>query len=198
MKDFASELSRRVKRAPRTTHTERQGAVSNGAATALEIVTQKRNPPIRTEMCALTVLSKSAASSRTRTVIYWIVTLPVLAETVAGIQWDLARNDYVKEIFDKIQFPYYFLTILAITKILALVALLIPRFPRLKEWAYAGLVFVYAGAASLHIAVHDSASAIATPAILGVITLASWALRPPSRRDPAPLPDAWARLIGRR
>jgi DoxX-like family len=154
-------------------------------------------------MCALTAYPGSAvlpksASSRTRTVIYWVVTLPVLAETAAGIQWDLARNDQVKEIFDKIKFPYYFLTILAISKILALVALLVSCFPRLKEWAYAGLVFVYAGAATLHIAVHGGAADIVTPAILGVIALASWALRPPVRRDPAPLPDAWARLVGRR
>lgn len=154
-------------------------------------------------MCALTsyagsaVRPKPAASSRRRTIIYWVVTLPVLAETAAGIQWNLARNDYVIEIFDKIRFPYYFLTILGISKILVLVALLAPRFPRLKEWAYAGLFFVYAGAASLHIAVDDSVGAIVTPAILGVITLASWALRPPSRRDPASLSDVWARLVGR-
>jgi hypothetical protein len=41
-------------------------------------------------------------------IIYWVVSLPFLAETAAGIQWDLARNDYVKEIFDKIGFPFYF------------------------------------------------------------------------------------------
>jgi hypothetical protein len=86
-----------------------------------------------------------SAASRTRTIIYWAVTLPVLAETAAGIQWDLAGNDYVKEVFDKIGFPYYFLTILDISK-----------------------------------------------------ALASWALRPPPRRDPAPLVDAWARLVARR
>jgi hypothetical protein len=156
------------------------------------------------EMCALTsypssaVRPKAAAFSRRRTIIYWGVTLPILAETAAGIQWDLARNDYVKEIFDEIRFPYYFLTILGISKVLALVTLLLPRLPRLKEWAYAGLVFVYAGAASLHIAVHNDAQAIVTPAVFGVIALASWALRPPSRHDPAPLPDAWARLVARR
>jgi hypothetical protein len=138
------------------------------------------------------------ADSRTRTIIYWVVTLPVLAETAAGIQWDLARNDYVKEIFDKIKFPYYFLTILGITKILALVAILVPGFPRLKEWAYAGLIFVYAGAVTLHVAVHNGANDITPPAILGGIALASWALRPPSRRDPAPLSDVWAWLTARK
>jgi DoxX-like family len=158
----------------------------------------------RMEMGALTsspssaVLPKAAAFSRRRTIIYWVVTLPILAETAAGIQWDLARNDYVKEAFDKIGFPYYFLTILGISKIPALGALLVPGFPRLKEWAYAGLVFVYFGAAALHIASRDGAREGVSAAIFGVTTLASWALRPPSRRDPAPLPDAWARLVARR
>jgi hypothetical protein len=78
-----------------------------------------------------------------------------------------------------------------------LAALLVPGFPRLKEWAYAGLVFVYFGAAALHIGSHNSVGDIVTPMIFGVITLASWALRPPSRRDPAPLPDGWTRLVGR-
>jgi uncharacterized membrane protein YphA (DoxX/SURF4 family) len=156
------------------------------------------------EMCALTsypssaVRPKAAAFSRRRTIIYWAVTLPILAETAAGIQWNLTRNDYVKEIFDKIGFPYYFLTILGISKILALAALLVPGFPRLKEWAYAGLVFVYFGAAALHIASREGAREGVSAVIFGVITLASWALRPPSRRDPAPLPDAWARLVRRR
>jgi hypothetical protein len=156
------------------------------------------------EMCALTsypssaVLPKAAAFSRRRTIIYWVVSLPFLAETAAGIQWDLTQNDYVKEIFDKIGFPYYFLPILGISKILALGALLVPGFPRLKEWAYAGIVFVYFGAAALHIASREGAREGVSAVIFGVITLASWALRPPSRRDPAPLPDAWARLVRRR
>ena len=110
----------------------------------------------------------------------------------------LLWNHTVKEIFDKIHFPYYFLTLLAISKILALVALLIPRFPRLKDWAYAGLVFVYGGATYLNLASHDKVMDWVSPAALGVIALVSWALRPPSRRDPAPLSESWARLVGRR
>jgi DoxX-like family len=92
----------------------------------------------------------------------------------------------------------YFLTIMGVAKVLAVAALLVPRFPRLKEWAYAGLLFVYVGAACSHFAVGDAAAAIVTPLIFAVITLASWALRPPARRDPAPHPGAWmrARLFG--
>lgn len=160
------------------------------------------------EMYALTSYPSSAAPpksaapskffSRRRTIIFWVVSLPFLAETALGIQWDLQRGDYVRELLDRISFPYYFHTILGYSKVLALAALLVPGFPRLKEWAYAGIIFVYVGAAASHIAVHHGAADVVGPLILAVDALASWALRPPSRRDPAPLPDAWARLVRRR
>jgi hypothetical protein len=142
--------------------------------------------------------SDTAAGSphRRRAVVYWVVSLPVLAETAAGIQWDFARNPTVVEVLDRIQFPDYMADVLGSTKILALAAVLAPGLPRLKEWAYAGLVFVYFGAAVCHVAVGDDLGGILTPAILGVITLASWALRPPSRRDPRPLGEVWARWTG--
>jgi hypothetical protein len=141
---------------------------------------------------------RSAASSRRRAIIYWVVSLPFLAETALGIQWDLQRGEYVRELLDEIAFPYYFHTILGVSKVLALAALLVPGFPRLKEWAYAGIIFVYVGAAASHVAVQHGASDIVAPLLLAVDALASWALRPPSRRDPAPLPEVWARLAGRR
>jgi uncharacterized membrane protein YphA (DoxX/SURF4 family) len=124
------------------------------------------------------------------TILYWVVSLPVLLETGAGAQWDLAKNVYVREIFVKIDFPDYFLTILGVAKILALVALLIPRFPRLKEWAYAGILFVYLGAMASHNLAGDVASAAITPGVLAALTVLSWLLRPASRRDPIPLYQA--------
>lgn len=72
-------------------------------------------------------------------------------------------------------------------EVLAVIALLAPRTPRLKEWAYAGAVFDFTGAAASHIAVGDSAGDIATPLILTLVAIASWALRPPSRRLAGPL-----------
>jgi DoxX-like family len=130
-------------------------------------------------------------SVRLRTLLYWLVSAPVLLETAVGIQWDLARIPYVVDILGRLGFPVYFATILGISKILALIALFLPRTPRLKEWAYAGLTFVYVGAAACHVAIGDSIGDILTPLVLAVITLASWALRPSSRRDPVPLAIAW-------
>jgi DoxX-like protein len=43
------------------------------------------------------------------------------------------------------------------------VALLVPRFPRLKEWAYAGLVFIYTRAVASHLAVGDPAVTLVAP-----------------------------------
>src|SRR3954453_1769785 len=149
------------------------------------------------------------SDKRVRAALYWIVSFTVLLETAVGIQWDLARIPYVVDILTRLGFPLYFATILGISKILALVALslgiskmlapvalLAPRTPRLKEWAYAGLLFVYVGASACHLAVGDGLGAITTPLVLAAITLASWALRPPARRDPAPLAvPSWTRPL---
>jgi uncharacterized membrane protein YphA (DoxX/SURF4 family) len=52
-------------------------------------------------------------------------------------------------------YPVYFLTILGARKLLGAVAVLIPKFPRLKEWAYAGFFFAMSGAAISHLALGD-------------------------------------------
>jgi hypothetical protein len=130
--------------------------------------------------------------TRRQKVIYWLVSAPVLLETAAGIQWDFARNPTVVQALGTLGFPDYFADVLGAAKCLALAALIVPGFARLKEWAYAGLTFVYFGAAACHLLAGDTAGAILTPFVLGVLGLASWALRPPSRRDPRPLPGVSA------
>lgn len=76
-------------------------------------------------------------ASRRRTVVYWIVSLPVLLETAAGIQWDFARNPTVVDALETIRFPDYMADVLGVAKILALLAILPPGMARAKEWAYA-------------------------------------------------------------
>src|SRR5213592_5233725 len=71
-------------------------------------------------------------------------------------------------------FPIYFLTILGVWKILGVVAVLIPKFPLLKEWAYAGIFFVMSGAIFSHIAIGDPISALFPSLLLIILTVASW------------------------
>jgi hypothetical protein len=99
-----------------------------------------------------------------------------------GGAWDLLRIPYVRTVIVHLGYPTYFLLIIGTWKIPCAAALLAPRFPRLKEWAYAGAVFNYTGALASHLAVGDGVSSWAGPLIFAAITLASWALRPPNRR----------------
>lgn len=126
--------------------------------------------------------TKPPLSKRIKTITYWIFTVIIALETAAGAQWDLSRNDFVKHVFQHLGYPFYLLTIIGFWKIFAFISILIPRFPLIKEWAYAGLFFVYSGAAASHFAVGDTASACAGPLIFSLMTVASWALRPDSRK----------------
>ena len=79
-------------------------------------------------------------------------------------------------------YPIYFLTILGIWKILGVVALLIPKFPLVKEWAYAGFFFAMSGAIFSHIAVGDPMKEIFPSLLLLVLTVVSWYFRPADRK----------------
>jgi hypothetical protein len=81
-------------------------------------------------------------------------------------------------------YPMYFFGILGFWKVLGAIAILVPRFPRLKEWAYAGIFFDLTGAAASCAAVGGYgvyAFHVIAPLVLTVLTVASWALRPESR-----------------
>jgi uncharacterized membrane protein YphA (DoxX/SURF4 family) len=79
-------------------------------------------------------------------------------------------------------YPVYLLTILGVWKILGAAAVLIPKFPLLKEWAYAGFFFVISGAIFSHIALHDSISEIFPALLLLILTALSWYFRPSDRK----------------
>ena len=64
----------------------------------------------------------------------------------------------VREVIHRVGYPVYFLVILGGWKLLGSIAIIIPRFPRLKEWAYAGVIFNLTGALASNLVsgVHDS------------------------------------------
>ncbi len=82
-------------------------------------------------------------------------------------------------------YPMYFFAILGVWKFLGAIAILAPRFPRLKEWAYAGIFFDLTGAAASCLAVGGYGAYgfhVIAPLVICGLTAASWALRPESRR----------------
>jgi uncharacterized membrane protein YphA (DoxX/SURF4 family) len=120
--------------------------------------------------------------SRASAIIYWITTGLIGLETIVGAYWDLARISYVRDVFERLNYPLYFLTFIGIWKLVGAIVLLIHGWPRLKEWVYAGLVFTYTGAVFSHFSMGENGAAIA-PLVLTIITMISWATRPPSRRN---------------
>ena len=113
---------------------------------------------------------------------YWITTILIVLAMGSGGYFEVIREPSVVKGMRELGYPDYFTMTLGVWKILAVVALLSPGLPRLKEWAYAGILFDLSGAMVSHIVHRDNAMHIITPAVICVISLISWALRPPSRR----------------
>ena len=122
---------------------------------------------------------------KTRNVAYWIITI-VLAFCIlsGGAAEALHFEANVDGIVVRLGYPLYFLTLIGIWKVLGAIVILVPRLPRLKEWAYAGIFFNVTGAAFSHAAVGDYgvyAFHVLINLFFAALVIASWALRPPSR-----------------
>ncbi len=119
---------------------------------------------------------------RARSAGYWLATAVVAGELGLGGSWDIARIPFVRDLAVHLGYPSYFLVLLGGWKVLGAIALLIPRRPLLKEWAYAGAFFTYTGAIVSHLTRGYDRGEVALLAVLTVLTVLSWALRPSSRR----------------
>ena len=115
-------------------------------------------------------------------IIYWISTLWLaLGMTSTGIVQLLKVEEEVDRM-THLGYPVYLLTILGVGKILGVVAVLIPKFPLLKEWAYAGFFFNMLGAIFSHLAAGSPMSDIFPPLLLLALTAISWHFRPADRK----------------
>ena len=122
---------------------------------------------------------------KARSITYWITTGLVAffmgSGGIAQIAQYLANPHGTVPVLG---YPLYFFAILGFWKVLGAIAILVPGYPRLKEWAYAGIFFDLTGAVASVAAVGEYgtyAFHIIAPLIITGITLVSWALRPPSR-----------------
>ncbi len=113
---------------------------------------------------------------------YWIITaLLSLCIFMGGLFQTLQSPDVLKG-FKPLGYPTYFISLIGIWKMLGVIAILIPGFKLLKEWAYAGIFFTMTGAVISHIASNDIHPQIVAPAVLAVFAVLSWYLRPASRK----------------
>jgi uncharacterized membrane protein YphA (DoxX/SURF4 family) len=125
--------------------------------------------------------TKSRSAKRNR-IIYWIATLWLsLGMTATGIV-QLIRNKDEVAMFNRLGYPMYLLIIIGVWKMLGVIAVLVPKFPLVKEWAYAGFFFVMTGAVISHLAINDEPKELFGPILLIVLTIISWYFRPANRK----------------
>jgi uncharacterized membrane protein YphA (DoxX/SURF4 family) len=119
-------------------------------------------------------------------IIYWIATiwlsLGMLSTGVVQLLKLKGDGPGSLDTMTHLGYPVYFVTILGVCKILGVVALLIPKFPLLKEWAYAGFFFMMSGAIFTHIAAGNPISEIFPSLLLLILILVSWYFRPADRK----------------
>ncbi|HXX77050.1 MAG TPA: DoxX family protein, partial [Ktedonobacteraceae bacterium] len=109
---------------------------------------------------------------------YWTTTIIVTIELIAGGVTDLIHGpellfvgDPVATVLAHLGYPVYLLTILGVWKLLGAIALLVPRFPRLKEWAYAGTFFIYIMAAASWASCGGGVGNLIGPLVFAMLTL---------------------------
>ncbi len=113
---------------------------------------------------------------------YWVITA-ILSFCIffGGLTQALQLKETVQG-FKPLGYPNYFISIIGVWKVLGIIAILMPGFKLLKEWAYAGLFFAMTGAVVSHIASNDIKVQIIAPFLLAVFTILSWYLRPADRK----------------
>ncbi len=115
-------------------------------------------------------------------IIYWVATLWLaLGMTSTGIV-QLIKMDEEVAMMQRLGYPLYFLTIIGVWKILGVIAVLVPKYPLIKEWAYAGFFFAMSGAVFSHLACGDPVMELFGPTLLLVLTVVSWYFRPLDRK----------------
>ena len=120
--------------------------------------------------------------TRRNKIIYWITTIWLALGMLSTGTVQLLKMEEEVGNITQLGYPVYFLTILGVWKILGVVAVLIPKFPLLKEWTYAGFFFAMSGATFSRVASGDSMNELLPSLLLLILTVLSWYFRPADRR----------------
>lgn len=117
-----------------------------------------------------------------RTLVYWVATaLTALLFAIPGAAL-LANVPHFAADMARLGYPPYFSVLLGAFKIAGALAIVVPGIPRLKEWAYAGMILDVASAIASRAMVGDGGLALIVPSAIGLLALVSWGLRPQDRR----------------
>jgi uncharacterized membrane protein YphA (DoxX/SURF4 family) len=120
--------------------------------------------------------------TKTKAILYWTTIVILEFVLLSGGIADIIQVKAAIDGMNHLGYPPYFAVILGVWKILGGIAILVPGFARVKEWAYAGIFFDFSGALISHAVLGDNVMHIITTLLFASIAVASWALRPASRK----------------
>lgn len=115
-------------------------------------------------------------------IIYWVATIWLALGMVSTGIVQLIKMEEEVANFTNLGYPIYLMTLIGVWKLLGVVAILMPKYPLLKEWAYAGFFFAMSGAIISHVAIGDEALTLFGPILLLILTVISWYFRPAGRK----------------
>jgi uncharacterized membrane protein YphA (DoxX/SURF4 family) len=162
-------------------------SITHGQQNATRSVERVAQSP---DVLAATRKDLDMPSTKLKSIACWVSTTLIAAAFLLGGAVDAAARPPAVTFLAHLGYPAYFCTLIGVWKVLGGVALLAPRLPRLKEWAYAGTFFDVTGAAVSHAASGDSASHVLVPLALARVAFVSWGLRPQSRELGTLVPTA--------
>ena len=115
-------------------------------------------------------------------IIYWIATILLAFGMLASGVSQLLHVKEMDELIAHVGYPMYFMNIIGVWKVVGVIAILIPGFKLLKEWAYAGFFFLMTGALISHLIIGDDGKAILGPLFQTIFIILSWYFRPADRK----------------
>src|SRR6266542_1457707 len=134
------------------------------------------------QMATATEVRSDVTPSRKAIIVYWVCTLFVALNALGAGIIDILHLQPLFGLLLHLGYPSYFATILGVWKVLGAIVLVAPRYPLVKEWAYAGMFIDFSSAVISHLVSGDGAGALAAPIVSMVALIGSWYLRPSSRR----------------
>lgn len=120
--------------------------------------------------------------SKRNKIIYWVATIFLSIGMVAGGVQQMLQIGGYNEIVTRLGYPLYMLSILGVWKLFGVVAILLPGYRLIKEWAYAGFFFVMSGAAISHLIMREPFVEVVPSLILLTAIIISWYFRPAERK----------------
>lgn len=115
-------------------------------------------------------------------IIYWVSTALVSLVMMGSGIAQMLHTKAMDELINHVGYPLYFMYIIGVWTIIEVFAILITKYPLIKEWAYVGFFFLMTGALISHLAIGDSGIAVFVPLLQTIFIILSWHFRPTNRK----------------